>query len=315
MLAFLRLARRSRADNGLSTDSIDQLIEQYQQELENLSVRAGGRIISRRRPLVATSETCTIFIDECGSHSLKAKESFDAFCLAAVIIRDSEFSEFDQNWKKWKAVYLKTEKSIVHEPDVRRGNGSFYCGGDPKKRAAAIESLPSIIEVLPFRGIVCIVNRPKYLAAFGDVPLDASLPQHPYLMTLHFIAERAALALQEHYGGAKARLVFESRGPKEDAMMQYEFARLFLDGTSYVSAKFFRAQFLPGLTFLSKSDNSSGLQLADLMARPCAEKVLKPDSNPERWPAFRKKLCEGKHTAHSILGLKVLPWDERLENV
>jgi hypothetical protein len=129
-------------------------------------------------------------------------------------------------------------------------------------------------------------------------------------MMLAFLAERVALALQEHFGGAKGKLSLESRDPFGDALLQYEFARLFLDGTSFISAAYFRNQFLPGLRFVPKGANLSGMQMADLLARPCADKVLALDTDPPRWRVFQQKLCRGRMTKHSILGLKVIPWDE-----
>jgi hypothetical protein len=83
-----------------------------------------------------------------------------------------------------------------------------------------------------------------------------------------------------------------------------------------IAASWFRHQLCPGIDFRLKSENNTGLQLADLLARPCGEKVLHPASNPPRWQEFRQKLCthEGE-TAHSILGLKILPWDESYKNL
>jgi hypothetical protein len=134
-------------------------------------------------------------------------------------------------------------------------------------------------------------------------------------MAIQFMAERVVMALEDEYDGARARFVIESRGPREDASVQYEFSRLFLDGTAYISATYFRDKLFPGLEFRSKEDNVTGLQIADLMARPCGEKVCAPDTTPRRWPAFRDKLVQSQETAHSILGLKVVPWEERYENL
>jgi hypothetical protein len=134
-------------------------------------------------------------------------------------------------------------------------------------------------------------------------------------MALHFVAERLAIALDKLFGGGRAHVVAESRGPKEDALLQYEFARLQLDGTSYVSASFFRQQLCPGIDFRDKKRSETGLQFADLLARPCAEKVLDPASTPARWPELRSKLCPTQETANSILGLKIIPWDERYVEV
>jgi hypothetical protein len=299
----------------MDSELIERAIIQSEDELAALAQALSGYVLARKRPKASSPDTCHIFIDECGSHSLTAKESFNAFALAAIIVKDIDFPSLDEKWKGWKDAKLGSPEKLVHEPDLRRGNGSFYCGGDAARRLAAHEALENLIPNLPFTGIACILNRPEYMRIYGEQPLDASLPLHPYLMTLHFVIERAAMALQEKFAGAKAHIVIESRGPKEDAAMQYELARLFIDGTSFVSASYFRHQFFPGIVFKSKDTNCTGLQLADLLARPCAEKALAPATSPPRWNVFKRKLCDGQFTQHSILGLKIVPWDDRYDGI
>jgi hypothetical protein len=194
----------------------------------------------------------TIYLDECGSHILTAKGELDAFCLAAVIVKNADYQVLDKEWRSWKDRVLGSETKRVHEPDVRKGRGPFYFGGDRVKQRQAVESLDDILMGLKFDAIVCVVNRPEYLKLHGKEALDESLPTHIYLMALHFLAERFAIALDKLFAGGRAQVVAESRGPYEDALLQYEFARLQLDGTSYVSASFFRQQLCPGIEFQDK---------------------------------------------------------------
>ncbi|HTU71642.1 MAG TPA: hypothetical protein VMF11_15170, partial [Candidatus Baltobacteraceae bacterium] len=210
------------------------------------------------------------------------------------------------------------DSPLIHHGLGHDLDGSFWCGGDKTKQKTALLQLDDIISGLPFNAICCVLQRDKYLEKWGtDAPNESlphkHLPNHAYVMMLSFMAERIALSLQAHFGGAQGRLVLEARDPLGDALLQYEFARLFLDGTAYISAAYFRHQFLPGLRFITKDSNSSGMQLADLLARPCADKVLDPMSDPPRWGIFQRKLCTGRVTANSILGLKVIPWDESYE--
>ncbi|HEY1682116.1 MAG TPA: DUF3800 domain-containing protein [Candidatus Tumulicola sp.] len=308
LVANLRLAKRSRIDLALDPALIEPALKQAEDELSNLTAQAGGRIEPRKKAKVDSIETCTVYIDECGTHSLMAKEEFGAFCLAGVIVRDKDLEAFEAKWKHWKLENLGAELRKVHEPDVRRRTGSFWLGKDTARQDKVIASLSEVLGELDYTAIACVLHREKYLEQYGDDVMDASLPRHGYLMTVHFLAERVAMALQHQFGGAKARLILESRGPKEDALIQYEFARLFLDGTAYLAPGYFRRQFFPGLEFKSKDDHVTGLEIADLVARPCADKVLDPRSDPARWQDVRKKLCQGQGTKHSILGLKVVPW-------
>ena len=172
-----------------------------------------------------------------------------------------------------------------------------------------------MIESLEFHLIACVLHRSDYRADYGDHAMDPSLPNHLYMMMMDFLMERVAIALETQFGGMKAEVVAEGRGAKEDALLQYEYARLHLEGTSYISPAWFRHALTPGITFEGKDSNDSGLQLADLAARPCGEKVIDPTSTPDRWPQFRDKLCPGKETQHSILGIKIVPWTERYEGL
>ena len=314
-LAFLRLAIRVRLDRSLPADGLKETLANGVNELRVLTERAGGRIVGRKRPKKTDGEPCVIYFDECGSHSLNVKEQYEAFVLAAVIVRESEDKEIDKRMKCWKEAKLGSAHKILHEPDIRKLRGPFSFKGDKVKALDACESLRHFITTLDFTTVACVMNRPAYRAEFGEAALDESLPEHPYLVTLNFLAERLAMALERDYGGGRARLVAESRGPLEDAMLQYEFAALHIDGTSYVSVAWFRQAFAPGIEFRDKKDNISGLQLADLAARPCGDKVLDPASTPDRWPEFRDTLCKGKETAHSIVSLKVMPWDEKYEGL
>ncbi|MGD0985089.1 MAG: DUF3800 domain-containing protein [Acidimicrobiales bacterium] len=309
---YLEQAARLRADSNRPHEAaLSALIESVRTECLELHKRCAGRVASRRRPRKSLSaDTCTIFLDECGQHALGASDPFPVFVLAATIIRDVDFAVVDAKWKRWKHDELGSD-AVVHEPDVRNGYPPFRGVAGQ----AAAEKLPEILSELDFVALAIVVHRADYVADFGTGPLDASLPAHAYMMALDFLMERAVLALDDHFGGAKALLVAESRGPKENALLQHEFSRLHLEGTSYISAAWFRQQLRPGIQFQSKTDNSTGLQLSDLLARPVGEKVAAPDQDPVRWAVFRDKLCAGQETKNSILGLKIVPWRERYRDL
>jgi hypothetical protein len=236
------------------------------------------------------------------------------FVLAGIVVPQDQYPDLARRWRQWKKATFGSGKVIFHEPDFREGLGPF--AGTSEERARMRQALAKVITELDFAAIACVVHRSEYKTWLAGYPSpDSSLPSHPYLMTLDFLAERLVMVLDGQFKAARAQMVAESRGPKEDALLQLEFARLFIDGTSYVSAGWFRHQLEPGIIFRAKSANMGGLQLADLLARPCGEKVLNPASTPERWPEFRAKLCQGQETKHSILGLKILPWDGRYEGL
>jgi hypothetical protein len=315
-VSLLRRAAALRIESGDTTDVLDVLIDAGQTEQRKLQDRVGGRIFPRRRPTgrqPAAADSCYFFLDECGSHAIgPANDPFPVFVLTAAIVRQSAWPDFDRKWREWKQQYLGSADIVVHEPDVRHGDWPF---GGPK-RQEVVEQLRRVIAELEFTALVCVVRRDAYAELHGAGPLDESLPSHLYLMSLDFITERLALALDGYFNGGRAKVIAESRGPKEDALLQYEFGRLQLQGTSYISSGSFRQQVHPGITFESKGGEfSSGLQIADLLGRPCADKVLNPESDPPRWAEFRDKLCPGRETENSVIGLKIVPWDDRFSDI
>lgn len=308
-LNYLEHAAHLRKAGGLPEDpELRKQIERGRDECRKLKSQLSGRVESRRRPKNrAAFQSCIVYLDECGQHLVRVPDgNFPVFVLSAVIVKDEDKATVDAAWKGWKRELLGSAGVIVHEPDVRNCRGDFR----DEKGQKAIEALPAILEELEFRAVTVAVHTGDYHEKHGGGQLDNSLPAHTYLMALDFLLERVLFALDTHYGGAGARLIAESRGYKEDAQLQYEFARLHLEGTTYVPSTWFRQQLNPGIQFMTKKDNNTGLQLADLIARPIAEKVLDPSGTPDRWEVVRAKLCDGKETKNSSIGLKVLPWKD-----
>jgi hypothetical protein len=306
----LRLAKDLRVPPG---DELQRLITAGEGLRARFAGQSGLLMPSRRRATPGAHEAahdCLIFLDECGAHSVDAPDTFPIFTLAAVIVTRRHYEDvLDLQWRAWKATNLGFADAPVHEPDVRGQEGRFAGpAGQP-----IVDSLGECLADAAFHVVACAIDRPAVKAA--ATPLDATLPDHMYLMALDMLFERIVLMLDHTYRGGRAEVMAESRGPREDALLQYEFARLQLDGTSYIGDAFFRKCLHPGISFRSKDQHCTGLQLADLVARPVAEKVGNPTSTPARWPEIREKLCPGTETKHSILGLKVFPWNEQYEDL
>ncbi len=94
-------------------------------------------------------------------------------------------------------------------------------------------------------------------------------------------------------------VVFESRGRKEDAELELHFRRIAANQANwgYKQPDFRSMEWEP--IFIDKKSNSSGLQLADLMARPIGLKALRPTQENRAFEVLRPKLAPG--------GLKTFP--------
>ena len=160
---------------------------------------------------------------------------------------------------------------------------------------------------MDFTCIAAVVDLRAFLDHYPSGNVDDFLPQSCFLMCIDFVMERFVHYISGRDGTGRGEVVAESRGEREDAKVAAEFIRLHLEGTQFVSDSYFRYQLRPYIEFQPKRTNSSGLQIADLSARPFAERVLNPASAPARWDVFSRKLYDGGKGAPESYGLKVFP--------
>lgn len=95
----------------------------------------------------------------------------------------------------------------------------------------------------------------------------------PYHYCLMVIIERYVLFLEEQ--NAKGDVLAESRGGKEDNRLKDSYNNLVKRGTDYIDSKMFTT-FLTSvqLKVKQKSNNISGLQVADTIAHPSRREIL-----------------------------------------
>ncbi|MBP7815722.1 MAG: DUF3800 domain-containing protein [Phenylobacterium sp.] len=125
-------------------------------------------------------------------------------------------------------------------------------------------------------------------------------PWSPYEIGLQFCLETLLdrlVALGQT--GRLVHVLFEARGRREDRELELFFRRVASNQANwgYRQPDFTQLQWEP--LFVDKRSNSSGLQLADLMARPIGLKVLRPLQPNRAFEVLQPKLIHG--------GLKIFP--------
>lgn len=182
---------------------------------------------------------------------------------------------------------------VLHEAEIRKREAPFVFLADPRKREAFLAELSGVIAAAPmtlFASVICkraLVERGRG----GDL----------YSMALQLILERVASKLRRPRGTQPLVLVAERRGRKEDAELELAFRRI-CDGQNY------RGERWPfELCFASKQGNSTGLQLADLTARPIALAVLRPEQPNRAFDTLLSKFHRSPSGKLEGWGLKVFP--------
>lgn len=242
-----------------------------------------------------------VYVDESGDHGMQNVDPhYPIFVLAFCVFYKKHYSEkVVPALEKFKFNRFGHDIVILHERDIRKEVSPFKFSNETD-RCAFMEQLTEIIDKSNFILISCVIKK----AELGD---EAPQSDNPYHLALGFCLETLLEFLEEkNQADTKTYVVFESRGKKEDKDLELEFRRV-CDGANRLGAR------LPFEIILAdKKANSSGLQLADLVARPIGLRILRPDQENRAFDVLtRKFFCSGGREkvgeGYEDWGLKVVP--------
>lgn len=167
-------------------------------------------------------------------------------------------------------------------------------------KQAFLSEPTGMVQAAPFH-LVAVVIRKDVLQ------VKYSVPEDPYHLALQLGLERVSGFLHQQGEWRKnqannpsVHLIVEKRGRNEDDALELEFRRI-CDG-----GNFKKEDFPFEIVFADKQSNSSGLQLADLVARPIGLSVIRPQQPNRAFDVLKDKFHpESGRTAG--WGLKVFP--------
>lgn len=246
-----------------------------------------------------------VYVDESGDHGLQnIDENYPLFVLAFCVFHKRHYSEkVVPALEKFKFNHFGHDQIILHETDIRKEKGVFNIFRNRDDKLQFIEELTTIIEYSNFILISCVIDK-------RILRKQANIDSNPYHIALGFCLETLYEFLQEkdqHY--KKTFVVVECRGKKEDNELELEFRRI-CDGNNKSGTS------LPfEVLFSDKKTMSSGLQLADLVARPVGLHVLRPDQKNRAFEVLKQKFyCHGGRdkvgSGFEGFGMKVFPTSE-----
>jgi len=246
-----------------------------------------------------------VYVDESGDHGLASiDENYPIFVLAFCIFHKRHYSEaIVPALEKFKFNHFGHDQVVLHENEIRKEKGAFNIFKSQDERNQFIDELTRIIDFSNFILISCTIDKRR-------IKSQSSIDTNPYHIALGFCMEALYEFLQEkQQEGKKTHVVVESRGSKEDKELELEFRRI-CDGSNRLEAM------LPfEILFADKKAMSSGLQLADLVARPIGLRTLRPEQENRAFEVLKKKFyCDGGREkageGYEGMGMKIYPVPE-----
>jgi hypothetical protein len=242
-----------------------------------------------------------VYVDESGDHSLESIDpQYPVFVLAFCVFHKNYYaSTVVPALERFKFKHFGHDVVVLHETDIRKERGNFRFS-DRTHKHAFLDELTGLIEQNNFILIASVIDKARL----------RERSQNPYHLALGFCLETLHELMQEKRQDAlTTHVVVECRGKKEDAELELEFRRM-CDGENRFSKP------LPfEVIFADKKTNSTGLQLADLVARPIGLSVVRPDQPNRAFDVLTRKLfCSGGRrqvgTGFNGWGLKIHPAPE-----
>jgi len=274
-----------------------------------LKTRASRKRLSKRQRFCIRPEdtaTSVIYVDESGDHGMqKLDPCYPIFVLAFCVFHKRHYCEkVIPAVQKFKFNHMGHDLIGLHELEIRKEKGAFSSLFTSRAhKHGFLDELTGIIEASNFVLISCVIDKAllREKQAFAD---------NPYHLALGFCLETLHEFLQEkHQQKALTHVIFERRGKREDNELELEFRRV-CGGADRLGIQ------MPfDIVFATKQVNSTGLQLADLVARPIGMSVLRPGQENRAFDVLKRKFyCSGgRHNVGEGFGnwgLKLFPPSE-----
>ncbi|RXK54974.1 DUF3800 domain-containing protein [Oleiharenicola lentus] len=238
-----------------------------------------------------------VYVDESGDHGLeRVSPDYPVFVLLFAIFRKADYLEkVCPAVQRFKFETWGHDEVVLHEHELRKPKGDFLFLHSQPARERFNAKLTGIMQELPVTVVAVVIDKPAFVAKYSE-------PVGPYSYALEAGLERVFRHLDGlGQGSRETPVILECRGRKEDAELELAFRRV-CDGENVLRKKLlFRHYMIP------KAANSTGLQMADLMARPVGLKHFRPAQPNRAYDIIHQKLRASPAGRVEGWGLKIIP--------
>lgn len=252
-----------------------------------------------------------MYVDECGNPDLESSDNpIHRFLSLTGVIIDLAYvsSTLYGQIESLKSKYFGSHPDdpiILHRKEMVNAKHPFELLRDKKLRKQFDAELLNFLESWEYTVVTVCIDKQAHKEAYKVWRYE------PYHYCLALLLERYAIFLEQRQ--AQGDVMAESRGGKEDRKLKDSFSRLRKAGTEYVTPERFQKVLTSKqLKVKPKTNNISGLQIADIIAHPSRTEILLENGlrDTQLAPFARKivAILEGKYYQHEgrIFGKKFI---------
>jgi hypothetical protein len=214
-----------------------------------------------------------LYLDESGDHAyaLLDAPTHRYLGLLGVWFREKDdyvaFSDDLEAFKRDLFGPRPDEPVLLHRTEIINRRGPFGILVNPDKQREFDDKLLTVIARARFRMVCAVINKKEHRDRYIT-------PMHPYHYCLQAVLDRYCGWL--NYKNAVGDVVAETRGKKEDRQLLGAYKTVYSGGTLMFQPPFHgRALTTTEVKIRRKENNIPGLQLADTLAHPVKQAMLR----------------------------------------
>ncbi|WP_082376450.1 DUF3800 domain-containing protein [Ahrensia marina] len=233
------------------------------------------------------------YADESGDHSLTSIDpQYPVFALSLCMFKKSTYCRsVVPNFQRLKFDYFGHDAIVLHEHDIRKQNGPFKILTNANIRSRFLNDLSICLEKSSFKIFGVVILKNELTSDF--------FPENPYSLSLKITLQQAYLFLKRRkQEQMRTHFIFEKRGAKEDTELELEFRRI-VGGVNDIGVKFESFE----IHFSDKKSNSTGMQIADLTARPLGLSISRPHQANRAFEIVASKIFKSKKFSFPSRGI------------
>lgn len=241
------------------------------------------------------------FIDESGDHNMNlalSDNTYNIFVLGAVFIDKDDYETVDRDFKAFKKGFFGSEDFITHTDELTHPLGlkSDPRNGvmrNPEKRAEFYNWANDFIDKAPIRAVFTVVQKVPFFHKYR-------YPADPYHLSFENILNRTLYYSKSD----NISILPECRNSHADKKIEAEFAKYSVSGTTFHTADTLQKR-IREFRCVPKKDNSTGLQLADLLVTPVGRHFNgakpKPSGNEITYETIRRNLAGNEKISITVI--------------
>lgn len=217
-----------------------------------------------------------MYIDECGTDDIKSCQAIEHrhLALTGVIISLADVASAatpglnDIKSRYFPAADPDETPIVLHRSDFLAAKGRFHCLANQQKMADFQDDLYAWLKALPHTVITVVIDKQAMLGRS-----HWSLKE-PYHYCAEVLAEKFVQFLDRKQ--STGDVFAESRKEKKNTALSSHFRTACEKGTRFVSnpERFTKRISSFDIRFLEKKHNNTGLQIADIYAKPSFDRIM-----------------------------------------